>query len=105
MKFALIALVASATAIKLSAEAAKCVSNAQSNAVFKEIDTNGNGQVSKKELTIAVTAYLKQNDIHPTAEQVKQFTGAAIADAGADHTLNPAEFNELANQVCAYIEG
>ena len=76
----------------------------QSDEVFHQVDTNGNGQISKKELTIAVTAYLKEHKIHPTKAQVKGFTKAATADAGADHQLNPKEFNKLANQVCAYIE-
>jgi Ca2+-binding EF-hand superfamily protein len=85
-------------------EDAPCVSMKQSDGVFHMVDTNGNGQISKKELTVAVTAYLKENHIHPTAAQVKGFTKAATADAGADHQLNPVEFNSLANQVCAYIE-
>jgi len=104
MKFALVALVASAAAIQIRAEEAPCVSMKQSNAVFKQVDTNGNGQISKKELTVAVKAYLKENDIHPTKAQVKAFAGAARKEAGADHQLNPAEFNDLANEVCAYIE-
>ena len=104
MKFALIALVASAAAIRITAEEAPCVSMKQSDAVFKEVDTNGDGQISKKELTIAVTNYLKAHNIHPTAGQVAKFRGADMKDAGADHTLNPKEFNTLANQVCAYIE-
>ena len=104
MKFALIALVASAAAIRITAEEAPCVCMKQSDAVFKQVDTNGDGQISKKELTIAVTNYLKAHNIHPTAGQVAKFRGAAIKDAGADHTLNPKEFNTLANQVCAYLE-
>ena len=70
MKFALFALVASAAAIRITAEDAPCVSMGQSDEVFKQVDTNGNGQVSKKELTVAVKAYLKENDIHPTKAQV-----------------------------------
>jgi len=104
MKFALIALVASAAAIRITAEEAPCVSMKQSDAVFKQVDTNGDGQISKRELTRAVKAYLKQNDIHPTKAQVKAFAGAAKKEAGADHTLSPVEFNDLANEVCAYIE-
>ena len=105
MKF-ILALIASASAIKMTAtESAPgvCVSMDQSNHVFDLVDTNDDGQVSKKELTIAVTSYLDQHDIHPTKAQIKAFTGAAKADAGADHTLSPAEFNKLANQVAHYI--
>ena len=104
MKFALIALVATVASIRLSeAGPHKCVSAAQSGAVFKEVDTNGNGQVSKKELTIAVTGYLQKHNLHPTDAQVAEFTKAAESDAGADHTLSPAEFNELANQVASVV--
>ena len=102
MKFAL--LIATVSAIRITAEDAPCVSMKQSNEVFHKVDTNGNGQISKKELTVAVKAYLKANDIHPTKAQVRAFAGAAKHDAGADHQLNPKEFNSLANQVCAYIE-
>merc|ERR1712086_583098 len=103
MKFALLALVATVASIRLSAPA-QCVSAADSDAVFKKVDTNGNGQVSKKELTVAVTTYLKENKIHPTEAQVAAFTKAAEADAGADKTLSPAEFNSLANQVANYLD-
>ena len=54
MKFALIALVASAAAIQIRAEGKKCVSNQESNQVFDAIDTNHNGQVSAKELKTAI---------------------------------------------------
>ena len=40
----------------------------------------------------------------PTKAEVKAFSDAAKADAGADHTLSKKEFNSLANQVCAYIK-
>ena len=54
MKFALIALVATASAIQVREEGKKCVSNKESNQVFDAIDTNHNGQVSKKELKTAI---------------------------------------------------
>jgi hypothetical protein len=40
MKFALFALVASAAAIRITAEEAPCVSMKQSDAVFKEVEKN-----------------------------------------------------------------
>ena len=104
MKFALFALIASAAAIRITASKAPCVSMGESNNIFGEVDTNHNGEVSKAELTVAVTRYLKENNIHPTPAQVAEFTKAAETDAGKDHQLNKTEFNELANQVCAYIE-
>ena len=104
MKFTLLALVATAAAVRITAEEKPCVTRAQSDEVFHEVDTSGDGQISEKELRTAVTAYLKAHDIHPTKAQVKAFAGAAEKDAGADQKLSPAEFNRLANQVCAYIE-
>ena len=104
MKFTLLALVASAAAIQIRAEEKPCVSMKQSDELFHKVDTNHDGQISKKELTIAVKAYLKRENIHPTKAQVKVFSGAAREEAGADQKLSPAEFNRLANEVCAYIE-
>ena len=101
MKFAL-ALIATASAVKIEA-AGQCVSMAQSDHVFDMVDTNDDGQISKKELTTAVTQYLDAHDIHPTKAQIKGFAAAAKADAGADQTLSKPEFNSLANQVAHYI--
>ena len=104
MKFTLLALVATAAAIRITATEAPCVSMAQSDEVFHEVDTSGNGQISEKELTVAIKAYLKAHDLHPSKAQVKAFRGAAIEEAGADRQLSPVEFNALANEVCAYVE-
>ena len=110
MKFALIALVASATAIKLRATAAPCVSMDQSNDVFHKIDTNGNGEISRKELRSAIVYYLKS---HPRAEaEAEKLTASDVAHlktmvydaAGDDHQLNPVEFNGLANDMCHLYE-
>ena len=54
MKFALFALVATASAIQIREEGKKCVSNKESNQVFEAIDTNNDGQVSAKELKTAI---------------------------------------------------
>ena len=103
MKFAL--LIATVSAIRVSAEDKPCVSMAESNQVFDMIDTNHNGQVSKKELTKAVKGWLAQHPEHqPSKKEVAMFKNQAKKDAGADHTLSKAEFNNLANQVCAYAE-
>ena len=104
MKFTLLALVASAAAIQIRAEEAPCVSMKQSDEVFKMVDTNKDGQLSKKELTKAVKGYLKKAGIHPSAAEEADFKGAAFEEAGEDKQLNPKEFNGLANEVCAYIE-
>ena len=102
MKFALIALVAAVSAIRVSAPQ-QCVSMEDSDKVFDEIDTNGNGSVSASELRTAVTAYLDQNNLHPSSKQVAEFKAAAEKDAGADKVLSKPEFNELANQVANKI--
>jgi hypothetical protein len=110
MKFALIALVASATAIKLRATAAPCVSMDQSNEVFGMIDTNHDGQINRKELRTAIGSYLKD---HPRAEaeaekltkdDVKHLKEMVYDAAGDDHKLNPVEFNGLANDMCHLYE-
>ena len=109
MKFALIALVASATAIKLRA-ADVCVSQAQSDEVFHQVDTNGNGEISRQELRGAIGYYLRthpraaaQAD-HLTADDVAALKAIVYDVAGADHQLNPAEFNTLANDMCRLYE-
>ena len=105
MKFALIALVATASAIQVREEGGKCVTNKESNQVFDAIDTNHNGQVSAKELRTAIEQQIKEGNMKaPTKAEVAAFKKAAYADAGADKTLNQKEFNKLANQVCAYIK-
>merc|ERR1719498_1531328 len=94
MKF--LALIASVAAIKVDVEGGKCVSMKESNEVFKMIDTNGNGQISKHEMVEAVTDFLDHHkNIHPTKKQIKMFEEAAIKDAGADHQLNPKSSTTL----------
>ena len=73
MKFALIALVAAVSAIRVSDGPSQCVPIKDSNPVFDEIDTNNNGKVSKLELKAAVTKFLAKNGLHPSDEQVEEF--------------------------------
>ena len=94
MKFAL--LVASAAAIQIQGDA--CVSNKEAGAIFNAVDTNGNGQVSKDELVKALKAYAKSRDYEPTKEDWAWVAKSAYADAGADKTLNRAEFTKWVNQ-------
>ena len=104
MKFAL-AFIATASAMKLevSLPAGTCVSRSDSDEIFGKIDTNDNGQISKKELNVAITAFLEKSDLEPTTAQMKAFARAARNDAGSDHTLNKKEFNKLANQCAHFI--
>ena len=62
MRFtAIFALVASASAMRLnlaeSLEGAQCVDAKEASAIFHAIDTNGNGEVGKKELVAAIKAF------------------------------------------------
>ena len=106
MKFALFALVASASAIKITTKAADlCVSMQQSNHVFDLIDTNGDNQIDRAEGEKAVKAFFADHpNIHPTGAEVRFAEDATDAAAGADHKLNRQELNNLANTLCAAIE-
>jgi Ca2+-binding EF-hand superfamily protein len=98
MKFATIALVSSAAAIKISAEAAKCHGNMDiTNHVFDEIDTNHNGQINKEELTVAMEHFAKMMNHTITKEEAAWVTKTAYADAGKDKQLNKKEFNKFGN--------
>merc|ERR1719446_396955 len=103
MKFATLALLATASAIRIEG-AKECVSRKDSDWVFEKIDTNGNGQVDEKELRKAVKDYLEDHKIHVTKEEVRKFGEAAARDAGKDHTLSKGEFHHLANQVAHYVK-
>ena len=95
MKFAL--LVASAAAIQLRV-AEECVSQDESGEIFKQIDTNDNGQVNRKELVTALKAYAKQHNYKPTKKDWAWVAKTAYADAGKDKQLDPAEFHKWVNQ-------
>merc|ERR1719263_2504377 len=103
MKFAVLALLATVSAVRISAEAEgpkRCVSLKDSDPVFDKIDTNGNGEVDAKELETAVKAFLEAHKkIHVTKKEIHEFAEVTKKDAGKDHTLNKKEFNKLANQV------
>lgn len=96
MKFATIALVASVSAIQIRSE--DCHGTmAQTNAVFKEIDTNGNGQIDEKELKTALIALADHMHHKVTAEEAAWIEKTASAVAGSDDQMNPAEFNKWGN--------
>jgi len=96
MKFSLIALVATATAIKITkGDDAPCptISQKQSNRWFEEADTSKDGKLSMKE----VEAILKS--FHADASTIKAVLKMAKKDAGKDGVLDKKEFNKLANAV------
>ena len=92
MKFALIALVATASAIKIQGACPK-VTMEDSDSVFRKVDTNHNGSLSMSEVEAALKKYHAPKDMIPVA------MNAAKKDAGADKVLDKKEFNKLANQV------
>merc|ERR1719454_651701 len=122
MKFAILALVATASAIKIQGGPAAgpppppgpppaggppggpaggpppCpIPGEASDAIFESIDTNGDGQVSEAELVAGIKAAVAHGDLD--AAQVASIKKYAPAAAGTDHTLSEPEFNALANQV------
>ena len=105
MKFSL--LIASVAAVKITTEATaeRCVSEKQSDEVFDKVDTNHNGQISEKELRRAIVWSLKhvQAKDLPTKEEAAQFKNVVAENAGADHQLNKAEFNALANDIASMV--
>ena len=95
MKFAAIALVATASAIKVEGA---CVDAKEAKAIFNAIDTNGNGQVNRKELVAALKAFAKSRDYTPTKADWAWVAKSAYADAGTDKQLNAGEFAKWVNQ-------
>merc|ERR1712054_24570 len=96
MKFVAIALVASASAIQI--EGGACVDKKEAAAIFNAVDTNGNGQVGRKELVSALKAFAKSRDYKPTKKDWAWVKKTAYADAGADKTLSEPEFEKWVNQ-------
>ena len=101
MKFAAIALVASASAISVRGN---CVDPKEAKAIFAAIDTNDNGQVGKKELVSALKAFAKSRDYKPTKADWAWVAKTAYADAGADKQLNEKEFAKWVNQFAKHFQ-
>merc|ERR1719263_1736004 len=102
MKFAAIALVASASAIQI--RGGPCVDAKEGAAIFNAVDTSGNGQVDKKELVAALNAFAKSRNYKPTKADWAWVAKTAYADAGADKTLSQAEFQKWVNQFAAHFK-
>jgi len=92
MKFALIALVATASAIKIQ-KTCPHVPMAESDGLFGEVDTNHNGSLSMSEVEAALKKFGAPKDAIPVV------MNKAKKDAGADAVLDKKEFNKLVNQV------
>ena len=106
MKFAAIALIASASAIKLQVETQGCVSPADAKEGFEYVDSNHNGSIDKKELVTALNAFAKSQHYTPTKADWAWVKKHAVADAamgGNKHTMDLKEFTLFANQFATHF--
>ena len=101
MKFALIALVASTSAIKV--QGTNCVDPKEAKAIFNAIDTNDNHQVGKKELFHAIKAFTKSRNYKPSKEDWTWVKTNAKDTAGDDNTLSETEFAEWVNRFALHF--
>ena len=103
MKFATLALVASASAIKLSTEAQDCkVPGWALKFAFNHIDTNHNGQLSESEGKAALAWLHKNEGVTLSASQLKWVEDTAVTWAGKGgpkNSMGRKEFAGFANQV------
>tara|TARA_B110000285_G_C14895881_1_gene500824 strand:- start:322 stop:645 length:324 start_codon:yes stop_codon:yes gene_type:complete len=101
MKFALIALVAAVTAVKVHDYIPiTCIKMKVSDPLFDEIDTSKDGKVSKKELTAAYLKKQKEYGSSPEIEKkIAEFKAAAKTAAGEDELLTKGEFNDVCNML------
>ena len=102
MKFAL-ALVASASAIKLTEQAQGCkVPAFAAKWAFNHIDTNHNGQISEAEGKAALEWMHKNEGVDLTKDQLDWVENTAVKAAGAGgpkDSMNLKEFTGFANAV------
>ena len=103
MKFTAIALVASASAMKIQVTDA-CIDAATAKQIFEMVDANGNGQVSGPELFTALKEYAASEGHEVTAADKEWVTKTSLADAGADKTLSQKEFGKWINSFAAHFK-
>merc|ERR1712166_387397 len=97
MKFAAIALIATASAVEIRAEK-WCVDKKESHEIFAAIDTNHNGQIGKHELVHALKEFAHHEDHKITDKEWAWVKKTATKDAGKDKHLNEKEFHKWINQ-------
>ena len=100
MKFAIIALVATASAVQVEGT---CVDWKESKALFHAIDSNDNGQVGKHELVHALKAFARSRGYTPSKKDWAWVKKTATKDAGKDHTLSQKEFHKWINQFARHF--
>merc|ERR1719263_1808541 len=102
MKYAVIALLASTSAIRI--EKGKkhrgCITPKMSNDVYGELDTNKNGSLDYDEIKTGLEELAKSQDYTPTKEDWEwvEKTGKRI-DKKNPGKVNKREFNRFANAV------
>ena len=105
MKFAAIALVATASAIQLREQKGDaCVSKADTDDAFAHIDKGGNGTINARELSAAIERMAKSQGLGPPPKEDLDWIIASYKrDAGEDHVLNKHEFWEWSNQFAKHF--
>ena len=112
MKFAIAALIACASAIKIQSSTKKsCVTKEMANEGFDQLDTNGNGSLDYDEIKTGIEELASQLDYTLTKEDKDWMvaTGTAI-DKKNPGKVNRKEFRKFARVtfkhfgLCAMIE-
>jgi Ca2+-binding EF-hand superfamily protein len=107
MKYAVIALLASVSAIKI--EKGKkhrgCITRKMSNGVYGELDTNKNGSLDYGEIKVGLEELAKSQDYTPTKEDWAwvEATGKKI-DKKNPGKVSKGEFNRFANAVAKHFD-
>ena len=96
MKFTAIALVATASAIRLRGDDEVCVTAAEADKTFDLIDLNKSGKIDGGELTAALMAYSLSHHYNPTRKDWAWVAKEAFLTAGRDRKMDKAEFHEFA---------
>ena len=102
MKFAVAALVATTSAIQIRNQDGGCtVPQLLVDTIFKEVDTNNNGQISINELAKGAEFAAKAYD-HKITDADKQWVGetfkADAGEGGPKDSLNKDEFDQFINK-------
>ena len=112
MKFAVAALLATTSAIRIQSEGKGCLNKKMTNEGFEELDTNHNGSLSYTEIQVGLEELAKSLDHTITAEEWAwiEKTGEKI-DSKTPGKVNRKEFHLFANAVfehfglCSLVEG
>jgi Ca2+-binding EF-hand superfamily protein len=100
MKFAVAALIASTSAIRIQAQGKGCVTKKLAAEGFKALDTNHNGSLSYEEIKVGLEELAKSLDHTVTKEEWEwiEKTGEKI-DSKTPGKVDEKEFHQFANAV------